>query len=157
GYTVIALAASGKATSVVAKRGKFRLRPPAKRLTLQLRAKNGVYAGPIVVGRAKKGKRAIVGVRAGAKLGKVTVKRRKGYARLKGKLPKRFLDAKRQARAKKGVPIGAGRFGRVRSRHAHGGAPGDSDLDGIPDPLDVDDDGDLILDNLDHSPTGGGA
>jgi hypothetical protein len=32
--------------------------------------------------------------------------------------------------------------------------PGDLDLDGIPDPLDVDDDGDLILDELDRSRTG---
>ena len=36
-------------------------------MTLQLRAKDGSYAGPIVVGR--KGKRAIVGIKAGAKLG----------------------------------------------------------------------------------------
>jgi hypothetical protein len=151
GYTVIALAANGKATSVVAKHRTFRLRPPAKRVTLQLRAKNGVYAGPIVVGKAKKGKRAIVGVRAGAKLGKVKVKRRKGYAKLKRNLPKKFVDPKRQARAKKGVPIGAGNFGRVRSKHTKGGVPGDRDLDGIPDALDVDDNGNLILDNFERS------
>jgi hypothetical protein len=157
GYTVIALAASGKATSVVTKHRKFKLRPPAKRVTLQLRAKDGTYAGPIVVDEAKKGKRAILGVKVGAKLGKVKVKARKGYAKLTRALPKRWLDPKRWARARKGVPIGAGRFGRVRSRHTHGGAPGDLDLDGIPDPLDVDDDGDLVLDNLDRSPAGGGA
>jgi hypothetical protein len=32
-----------------------------------------------------------------------------------------------------------------------GSVPGDFDLDGIPEPLDVDDDGDLILDNIDRS------
>jgi hypothetical protein len=153
GYTVIALAANGKANSVVARRSQFRLRPPARRVTLQLRDKNGVYAGPIVLGVAKKGKRAIVGVKAGAKLGKVRVKRRKGYATLKRKLPRKFIDAKRQARAKKGVPIGNGRnFGRVRSRHAHGPSS-DPDRDGVPNPLDVDDNGNLVLDTFDRPGT----
>jgi hypothetical protein len=150
GYTVIALAANGKARSAQANR-KFRLRLPAKRVTLQLRAKDGTYAGPIAVGKRKKGKRAILGVKAGARLGKVKVKPRKGYAKVKRKLAKRFVDAKRKARAKKGVPIGAGKFGRVRSKRAGGGSPGDRDLDGVPDVFDIDDDGDLTLDDLDPS------
>jgi hypothetical protein len=152
GYTVIALADSGEARSAQADRGKFRLRPPAKRVTLHLRARNGTYAGPIVVGRSAKGKQAILGVKAGAKLGEVKVKPRKGYAKVERKLAERLVDAKRQARARKGVPIGAGTFGHVRSRHTRGGAPGDLDLDGIPDVLDIDDDGDLVLDDLDPSP-----
>ena len=84
GYTVIALAAKGEARVVLAGRGRFSLRPPTKRpptrrVTLHLRAPNGSYAGPIVIGRKKKGRRAIVGVKAGAQLGRVTV--RAGYAR----------------------------------------------------------------------------
>jgi hypothetical protein len=149
GYTVIALAASGKATSAQAKRGKFRLKPPSDRVTLQLRAGDGTYAGPIVI--AGRGKSAIVGVKAGAKLGKIKVKPGKGFAKLKRSLPQRFVDHGQKARAKGGVPIGAGNFGRVRSQNTHGGAPGDADLDGIPNPLDIDDDGDLILDDLDSS------
>jgi hypothetical protein len=149
GYTVIALAASGKARSVRAKGGRFRLRPPAKRISLQLRAPNGSYAGPIVVGR--RGGRVIVGVKAGARLGAVTVDARKGFARVKRRLPKRWIDGRRTARARKGIPIGAGRFGRVRSRHVRATVRGDLDLDGIPDVLDVDDDGDKILDRLDRS------
>jgi hypothetical protein len=157
GYTVFALAKNGKASSARTRPRKFKLRPPAKVVTLHLRAKDGTYAGPIVVGKKKKGKRAILGVKAGAKLGKVKVKAGKGYAKTKRKPPKKFVDAKRKARAKKGVPIGAGKFGRVRSKKTRGGAPGDLDLDGIPEPLDIDDDGDLILDNLDLSTAGGGA
>jgi hypothetical protein len=149
GYTVIALAASGKASSVRAQRRGFRLGPPAKRVTLHLRARNGRYAGPIVVGRRKKGTVAILGVRAGARLGNVRVRR--GYATVAKRLPKKRVDTRRRARARKGVPIGARRFGRVRSTRAGRGAPGDRDLDGIPDPLDIDDDGDLILDDLDPS------
>jgi hypothetical protein len=151
GYTVIALSASGRARSVQAKHGRFRVKPPAKRVTLHLRASDGTYAGPIVVGR--EGKRAIVGVIAGAHLGKVIVKANKGYAKVKGRLPRGSIDAGRTALAKKGVPIGAGNFGLVRSQHAHGPAA-DRDLDGIPAPLDIDDDGDLILDNIDRSSAG---
>ncbi|MEK6276849.1 MAG: hypothetical protein AABM29_02395 [Actinomycetota bacterium] len=150
GYTVIALGANGKGAAVRAK-PKFKVKPKAKSVTLHLRAKDGTYAGPIVIAKKKKGKRAILGVKAGAKLGKVKVKARKGYAKVKRKLAKEFIDAKRRARAKKGVPIGAGKFGRVRSKKTGGGAPGDRDLDGVPAPLDIDDDGDLILDNLDRS------
>ena len=42
GYTVIALAANGEARSVIAKGGSFRIVPPAARVTLQLRAPDGV-------------------------------------------------------------------------------------------------------------------
>jgi hypothetical protein len=149
GYSVIALASDGEATSAPAKR-KFRLRPPARRVGLHLRAADGTYAGPIVVGTERGGKRAIVGVRAPAKLGEVEIKAARGYARLAERLPRNSLDADRKARARKGVPVGAGAFGRVRSRRLSGSAS-DPDQDGIPDPLDVDDDGDLVLDNVDRS------
>ena len=149
GYTVIALAASGKASSAQVQRGGFRLRPLAERVTLHLRARSGRYAGPIVVRQTKRGKVAILGVRAGAKLGRVKVRR--GYAKVAKRLPKQRVDTRRRARARKGVPIGARRFGRVRSTRTGRGAPGDRDLDGIPDRLDIDDDGDLILDDLDPS------
>jgi len=147
GYTVIAFAANGKATSVRAPRGRFRLVPPAKSVTLHLRAPDGTYAGPVVVGRSRS--RAIVGVRAGARLGRILVHRT--HAKPARRLPNTLLDAARTARARNGVPIGAQNFGRVRSRHSRGGVPGDFDLDGIPDRLDIDDDGDLVLDDLDRS------
>lgn len=150
GYAVIALAASGKAASMRVRGRSFRLRPPARRVTLHLRARDGRYAGPIVIRRAKKGKVAIVGVRAGARLGRIRVLR--GYAKLARRLRKTWVDATRRARARKGVPIGARKFGLVRSRNARG-PTGDPDLDGISNPLDIDDDGDRILDNLER-PTG---
>jgi hypothetical protein len=151
GYTVLALATTGKATVVRARRGTFKLTPPGRRVTLHLRAPSGKYAGPVVVGRRKRGKLAIVGVRAGARLGKVRV--RSGYAMVAKRLRKRWVDAKGKARARKGIPIGAGNFGRVRSRPPRRAGAGDRDLDGVPGPLDIDDDGDLILDNLDRSNT----
>jgi hypothetical protein len=151
GYTVIALAPNGRATAVRASQGRFRLRPPARSVTLHLRAPNGVYAGPIVVGRSMKGRRAIVGIKAGARLGRVSV--RGGYARVARRLPQRWVDARRTARARRGVPIGARAFGRVLSQPPRNPIPGDSDFDGVPDPLDIDDDGDLILDSLDRPTT----
>ena len=165
GYTVIAMAASGAAKSTVARHGRFRLRPPAASVTLQLRAPNGTYAGPVVLGRApgaKKGKghkpkrRVIVGVRAGAKLGKIELHPGKGYAKVK-RAAKRYVDSHLLALAtKRWAPIGnALNVGLVRSR-AHG-SNGDSDLDGVPNPIDVDDNGNLILDDYDSANAGPGA
>jgi hypothetical protein len=147
GFTVIALVADGRATSVRAPRGAFRLRPRAERVTLHLRAADGVYAGPIVI--RGEGTRAILGVKAGARLGRIIV--HQGYARLARRAASRWLDATRTARARRSVPIGAGVFGRVRAKPPRAAVAGDRDRDGIPDALDIDDDGDLILDNLDRS------
>lgn len=153
GYTVIALAANGRAQAVRAGRRGFRLRPPAETVTLHLRAADGAYAGPIVVRRD--GRRALLGVRAGARLGTIEIV--DGYAAPSRRLRRRWLDTRRFARARRGVPIGVGNFGRVRSRRARTSVPGDRDLDGIPDRLDIDDDGDLILDKLDRSRRARGA
>ncbi len=151
GYTVIALGANGKATSVRASHGGFSLRPRAGSVTLQLRAPNGIYAGPVVIGADQHGARAIVGVRAGARLGRITINVRRGYARVARRIAKRRVDTSRWARARKGVPIGAGNFGRVRSKPPRVSPPGDRDADGVPDRLDVDINGNLILNDVDRS------
>jgi hypothetical protein len=156
GYTVIAVAANGKATLVRAGRGSFALRPPAAVVSLQLRAANGVYAGPVVVGVEQRGKRVIMGVRAGAKLGRIDVYVGKGYAKVRRKLPTRWLDVARWARATRGVPIGNGRndgFVRSKPPPARVRPPGDLDADGVPDVIDVDDNGNLVLDAFDRSGT----
>jgi hypothetical protein len=98
--------------------------------------------------------RAILGVKAGARLGRVSVNSAGGYALARGRHTRawqKWLDTKRRAQAKRGVPIGAGNFGRVRSARSDGAAIGDLDRDGIPNLLDIDDDGDLILDELERS------
>ena len=48
-------------------------------------------------------------------------------------------------------PIGAGVFGWVRSKPPGRPPKGDRDFDGIPDRLDIDDDGDRVLDKVDRS------
>ena len=229
GYTVIALAASGEARTVIAQDGGFSVEPPAATVSLHLRAPDGTYAGPVVledttdrvaqarrkvrratkklkqanrvVRRArraaaratgeqaktkaakrlkkarqslrkakkqlKKAKRrlrdararvalkphiAVVGVKAGAALGRVAVNSA-GFAlaRLGTRAWDTGVDPRRAAQATNGVPIGAGNVGLVRSTRTGGAGIGDTDLDAVPQPLDVDDDGDLVFDGFDSS------
>jgi hypothetical protein len=151
GYTMVALSTNGKITTVRVRRGRFALRPPARVVTLHLRTRGGTYAGPIVVGKRKGGRRAVVGVRAGARLGRINVLSEIGYARTARNPRRRAIDPGRIARARKGVPIGADVFGWVRSKPPRRPPTGDRDFDGIPDRLDIDDDGDRVLDKVDRS------
>ncbi len=142
-YTVVALALDGRTRTVENVRGSFRLVPPASTVTLHLLGSTGRYLGPVVV--AGKGNRAVVQVRAGARLG--TLRVFENYARPRRTVVARRRGGGRPARARAGVPIGAGVLGRVRARAAGpAGAGRDRDLDGIPGRFDVDDDGDLVLD-----------
>lgn len=99
---------------------------------------------------AERPTRALLGVKSGAALGDVAIDAAAGYALARGLAPA-FIDLQRTAQAVSGVPIGAGNFGRVLSQRTDGGAIGDVDRDGIPGALDIDDDGDLILDSLDSA------
>jgi hypothetical protein len=148
GHSVIAHAPNGRVTVAQTVRGRFRIVPPSKRVTLHLRGPDGRYAGPIVI--AGRGTRVIVGVKAGARLGVIRLNGRRGYARVSRRLPRRHVDRQRRARARNGIPVSAGAFGRIRARRARSAAPEDRELDGVPDALDIDDDGDLVLDNLDR-------
>ena len=96
---------------------------------------------------------AALGVRAGARLGRIAVKTSAGYGLTRGLGKRAWRSAVTGVRATavNGVPIGAGNVGLV-STSAHGSGD-DTDLDGVPNPLDIDDDGDLVLDEYD--PTGG--
>jgi hypothetical protein len=150
GYTVIAVAANGAARSVLTRDGRFTLRPPAERTTLHVRRPDGKYGGPVVVGHD--GKRVIVGVMAGARLGRIDVVAKRGYARVTKRQRRTELDSARTAKAKKGIPIGARVFGRIRSSSRGVPGPGrDPDLDGLPGALDIDDNGNLTIDNVDRS------
>lgn len=121
GYTVIALTPSGKARAVPAKRGRFRLRPPGpskptEGFTLQLRGPDGTYAGPIVIAREKKGKRAILGLRPGAMLGKVRIAN--GYAMLREQLAQKqvFLSLEALKKKRQKTPPEAIRLAKRRLR-----------------------------------------
>jgi hypothetical protein len=142
GLTVVALAPHGRITEARARPG-FRLVPPATVVTLHLRNRKGDYLGPIVL-RGRGGK-VTVGVRAGARLGRIAVL--DGYARARHAPGKRAYDKALYARARHGVPVGVGSLGWVKGRpHGPRGPGRDRDRDGIPDKFDVDDDGNLVLD-----------
>ena len=144
GYKVVALDQAGHAAKATGR--NVRLVPPAARFTLQLVDARGKYAGPIVV--AGTGTKVVVGLRRGGRLGTVKVKRGYGMAHA----PKRALDRTRTARARNGVPVGARVLGRVAGRsNGPAGAGLDMDRDGVPAAFDVDDDGDLLLDNVDRA------
>ena len=152
-YTVVALASDGSSRSLRNARGSFELVPPARTVTLHLLGSKGRYLGPVVVRR--RGRRAVVRVRAGARLG--TLRVRDGWVSTEAKVPARRLGRGRPARARAGVPIGAGVLGRVRSRATGPAGPGrDRDRDGIPGRYDVDDDGDFVLDLRERNGARGG-
>src|SRR5215208_3705903 len=132
GYTVIALAPDGRAATVDAK-PKFRLVPPAGKVTLHLRDAKGSYAGPLVVPDSRK--KVIVGIHAGAVLGKVKVK--SGFAVAKNAEPGDIVT-KMNARAKNGIPVGARVLGRVGgSAKGRSGLGRDPDRDALPGAFDV--------------------
>jgi hypothetical protein len=144
GYKVVALDKAGHAVKAAGRNVK--LTPTASRFTLHLVDARGNYAGPIVV--AGKGPKVVVGLRSGGRLGTVKVKRGYGVAHA----PKRALDTRRTARARKGVPVGARVLGRVAGTPKGSAGSGlDVDRDGLPGAFDVDDDGDLLLDNVDKA------
>ncbi len=172
GYTVIAISSGTGRTAEATRRGRtFTVKSPGAKMTLQLVSPRGSYAGTIVVGR--KGARAIVGVKAGARLGMVKVLA--GYGKPTTPLAARYIDASRTAKANSaGVPVGARSFGLTRttvkemSREtqgvpgppappAPGGQPGpggagtanagaDPDQDGVPNGVDIDANGNGIID-----------
>lgn len=146
GYQVVALSPDGRSRAVRAGRD-FEVVPPARTVTLHLRDGDGVYLGPVVI--AARGKRAIVRVRAGARLGTIAV--RGSYGQVLKEPRRRWRGRGRPVRANDGTPIGVGRLGLVRSAPRGPVGPGhDRDADGIPGLWDVDDDGDLKPDSAER-------
>jgi len=147
GYRLAAVCPNGKVSVAGGRRAK--LRPTCPTMTLHLLTRKGTYKAPVVVGTRSNGRWAITGVRAGTALGAIRV--RSGVAR-----PTRTVSTSRtvasfKARAKKGNPIGARKLGLVKSRPSGRNSPGyDYDKDGLPGVFDVDDNGNMILDNFDR-------
>ena len=171
-YSVIAVQGNGRAVRATADAtGAFRLRlPTTSGVSFTIVKPNGNYYGPVLL--ATSTSRTLTyefikrGVPASGVLDLGTVVRKAGYAVTTfPATPAGTAAAKRlalivnmapavSARAVAGKPVGAGVLGLVKVstaqvRAAGDGAAIDSDRDGVINAFDIDDDGDLILDNVD--------
>ncbi|MFM8560975.1 MAG: hypothetical protein ACKOB9_02630, partial [Solirubrobacterales bacterium] len=169
GGSILAVDAAGLAVRSKVGSGTTSLRVPRSKVSgtsLHLTNASGTYLGPVVL--SSKGSKAYLTLGKGAakksSISLGTAKARGGYAALSRKAPGSILLTSAYAKASRGVPVGAGRLGlqkassqaSARARAAQGSSrtiPGgtDPDRDGLPSNIDVDDNGNGILDNQDAS------
>jgi hypothetical protein len=160
GYKVLLVQANGKArkATIRTSAGSFSITggKPAG-ATLQLVRPDGSYYGPIVLKATATKAFAFIKGATGLKLGTVVLKT--GYATARRAPRGRYQTlAVYAAKAVNGKPAGAGKLGRVRTGKPMGlrGPGADLDLDGIVSAFDIDDNGNLLLDNVDRSGRGNG-
>ena len=165
GYSVLMVGKSGNSTAV--KGGKFSLKmtaAAAKGATLHLVSNTGKYAGPVVLkfDKKKKSGNTQLSGKTGD-LGKIAMKT--GYAIAAAKKTTAIATASKIKVSTAGAPAGAGRLGlpsstggasvRVFGVQAlgDGNAPNgeDTDKDGLPNTLDIDDDNDSKIDLVDDT------
>ena len=181
GGSLLAVSSTGKAVRTKLAAKTVSLNVPKATIsgtTLQLVSKSGTFLGPVVFASASGGKKAYLtlgkgaGAKSSLKLGTATVK--KGYAALSKPLASKSLLTSSYAAAVKGAPTGSGRLGLQKSSKkasaAQGGGGGggggnggnggnggdipsgtDPDRDGLTSNIDVDDNGNGILDNQDSA------
>lgn len=172
GYKMLLLSNDGSIQSTtLSSKGSFTFKNIKSSLvkdgTLQLMSSKGGYFGPVVLshtGKAKKGYVRFSGKlpsnATSLKLGKITLK--SGYGILKSSLTAAAINTKRTVVTdNKGAPVGSGKMGLATvstarlqahlSAASETGGGGDADGDGIPNALDVDDNGNLNLDGTDPS------
>lgn len=159
GYRVVLVQANGLAKKVTITRssGAFSLTTgKLPRATLHLVKADGSYAGPIVLKAGRTRDYCTVRGTAALRLGTLALK--SGYAVALAPRSGRYdIRSPYTVTARSGKPLGAGKVGRVRTTSVAGyqGPGGDLDRDGVVGAFDIDDNGNLILDNVDM--TGRGA
>ncbi len=147
GYRMAAVCPNGKVTVANGRRVSLKATCPV--MTLHLLSTKGKYRAPVVMGTLSNGRWAVMGVRAGTALG--TLRVRSGVAKPTSTVSTSRTVSSYKARAKKGNPIGARKLGLVKSKPSGRNRPGlDYDKDGLPGVFDVDDNGNMILDNFDQ-------
>ena len=160
GYKVLLVQANGKARTARITRASGQFSIAGAKLanaTLQLVKRDGSYAGPIVL--KSTATKAYVFIRGRASLNLRAISLRSSYAKVSRMPASRYQRlAAYTAKARGGRPIGADKLGRVRTALPKGlrGPGADLDLDGIVSAFDIDDNGNLVLDNVDRSGRGAG-
>ena len=159
GNTIVVVQSSGKGKKVLitAKSGAFKV--PGVKLagaTVQIVGDDGTYLGPVVLGGAKS--KVYETIKGTANLSLGTIKQKNGYAVTTAVASSRtYTTGAYTVAAKSGRPVGAGKFGRVKVGNGKSALKGydgvgyDTDLDGVPNVFDIDDNGNLILDNVDRT------
>jgi hypothetical protein len=163
GYTVLALAPDGHAASAkLGRAGTFRL-PAARGARLQLLRPSGEYFGPVVLGRAPRGRVLVALSGRRAALGRIVLKASHAVV---ARSVRGAADPRETATADAhGRPVGAGKLGLVASHHARSAAAGrggpgagqpggDPDHDGIPSAIDADANGNGKVDAVDSGDAG---
>ena len=164
-YTVLMVGKNGNSTAV--KGGKFKLKvsaSTAKGASLHLVSSNGTYSGPVVLkyDKKKKSGNTLLSGKSGD-VGSIAMKT--GYSIAAAKKTTAISTSAKIPVSTSGKPSGAGRMGiptstqakAVRtfgvSKWADGDAPNgaDTDKDGLPNTLDIDDDDDGKIDLVDDS------
>jgi hypothetical protein len=158
GYRVVLVQANGlaKKATITKSSGAFTLRGATLRgATLHLVTADGSYFGPVVLKASRTKDYCTVKGSTALRLGTVTLKA--GYA-LAGMAPRGRYDTRPPytVTARSGKPLGAGKLGRVTTGAPAGyrGPGGDLDRDGVVGAFDIDDNGNLILDNVDRTGRG---
>ena len=118
---------------------------------------DGSYYGPAMLKTTATRAFGFIRGASSLKLGALTLKG--GYALTRRAPLGRYQTlATTAAKAARGRPIGAGKLGRVRTANPMGlrGPGADLDLDGVVSAFDIDDNGNLLLDNVDRTGRGAG-
>ncbi len=158
GYTIIVVQSNGKAKKlkVTSTKGTFSVTGVTlSGASLNLISSTGQYWGPVVL--AGSGTKVYETIKGSGNLALGTVTLKTGYAVAVAPKTRYQTGAAYSVKAAKGKPVGASKLGRVKvgngtSTLAGYNGPGkDADLDGIPGAFDIDDNGNLILDNVDRT------
>jgi hypothetical protein len=158
GYTIVVVQSNGKSKKlkVISPKGTFKVKGVTlKGASLHLISATGQYWGPVVLAGTRT--KVYETIKGSGSLALGTVTRKKGYAVAVAPKKRYQTSAAYTVKAVKGKPVGASKLGRVKvgngtSKLAGYNGPGkDADLDGIPGAFDIDDNGNLILDNVDRT------
>ena len=158
GYTIVVVQSNGKAKKlkVTSTKGTFKVTGVTlSGASINLISSTGKYWGPVVL--AGSGTKVYETIKGSGDLALGTVTRKTGYAVAVAPETRYQTGAAYSVKAAKGKPVGASKLGRVKvgngtSTLAGYNGPGkDADLDGIPGAFDIDDNGNLILDNVDRT------
>ncbi len=156
GLQIIVVQADGKGRKAsLPASGAFRITATTSGASLHVVSAKGAYLGPVVLGGGGAKVYATLSTAKSVKLG--TIVKKTGYFKATAPMGSYHTTAAYTATARAGKPIGAGNLGRVKvgngkaALKGYNGQGRDADLDGIAGAFDTDDNGNLILDNVDRT------